>query len=252
MIRRPRGATARERLLAPSLLLLLLLLAPCVTAVDTPDTGPPLVAEVVDGDSLAVTLGGRRESVRLIGIDAPELSHPRRPVEFGAAEAMRFVRDRIGGRPVRLASDSKTGDRDDYGRLLRYVYLEDGTLLNELLIRSGHAFALVRYPFEMQQRFVEAEEQARRARLGLWQDDGLAELTWILERGRRPFRIWPTSNRDWAVAYAGRVRLHVRTAELIPLLTRLVGWSRRAGDAGLEDTLVADGFVPLPRTRDGD
>jgi micrococcal nuclease len=205
------------------------------------------VERVVDGDSLRVRLDGRDESVRLIGVDAPELSHPHRPVEFLAAEATEFMRDLTAERRVRLVADSLTGERDEYGRLLRYVYLEDGRLLNGLLIRSGHAYAFTRRPFEQEQRFLALEEQARRSGLGIWADDGLAELAWVLEQGRRPFRIWPTSNRDWAVAYGRRVRVHVRTSELIPLLIQLVRWTRELEPGSVEQRLEEEGFARFPR-----
>jgi len=242
-----RACGARHTAHLLSTPLIFLLLVACESGASSTQSRTLTVDKVIDGDSIVVTLDGRRESVRLIGLDAPELSHPRRPVEFWADEATQFVRARIAGKPVRLVADPQTGDRDDYGRLLRYVYLEDGTLLNELLIRSGHAFAFVHHPFEQQQRFLDAQEQAQRSGQGIWGEAGLAELRWILEQGRQSFRIWPTSNRDWAVAYAGRVRLHVRTAELIPLLTRLVQWSRPTDDGRIEESLAAEGFVPLPQ-----
>jgi micrococcal nuclease len=206
-----------------------------------------VVERVVDGDSLRVRFDGRDEPVRLIGVDAPELSHPDRPVEFLAVEATRLVRQLTAGGHVRLVADSMTGDRDDYGRLLRYVYLDDGRLLNAELIRAGHAYAFTRHPFEQEQRFLALEEQARRSGLGIWADGGLAELVWVLEQGRPPFRIWPTSNRDWAVAYGGLVRVHVRTSELIPLLIRLVRWTRELEPGSVEPRLEEEGFAPLRR-----
>jgi len=101
--------------------------------------------------------------VRYIGIDTPEI-HPR--LEHYGAEAAARNRDLVEGRVVRLESDQT--DRDRYGRLLRYVYV-DGLLVNAELVRLGYARA-VAYPPDTRYQHVlaRAEEEAKGAGRGLW------------------------------------------------------------------------------------
>jgi micrococcal nuclease len=130
------------------------------------------VARVVDGDTLLLTNQAR---VRLLGIDAPESVKLNHPVEPWGPEAAQFVRRAIGKRPVRLRFDRERVDR--YGRFLAYVWVRDPqsgqeVLLNEELLRAGLARATLQYRFAepMKRRFRAAEEEARRARRGLWSD----------------------------------------------------------------------------------
>lgn len=124
-----------------------------------------LVQRVVDGDTLLLA---NRDRVRLLGVDTPESVAPDRPVEpFGIAAA-EFTRLRVEGRRVRLGFDKERVDR--FGRILAYVYLEDGTMLNEELIRAGLSEAQLQYPYSaaMKRRFRTAESEAREAERGLW------------------------------------------------------------------------------------
>ncbi len=126
------------------------------------------VTRVVDGDTIQVQLAGVKEVVRLIGVDCPELHHPQRPVEAFAREAASFTRDAALGHKVKLEGGQGTRDRDRYGRLLRYVFLEDGTLLNEHIVSSGFGHVLTRYPFDRMEAFRKAERTAREKERGLW------------------------------------------------------------------------------------
>ncbi len=93
------------------------------------------VVKIVDGDTIKVKIGGSTETVRLIGVDTPETVHPNRPVEYFGKEASAFTKRMANGKSVRLEDDPECTNRDKYGRLLRYVYLPDGTMLNGLIIR---------------------------------------------------------------------------------------------------------------------
>src|SRR5512139_3444458 len=90
------------------------------------------VVRVVDGDTIKVKIGRVTETVRLIGVDTPETVHPNRPVEYFGREASTFTKRKAQGKRVWLEDDPECTNRDRYGRLLRYVYLPDGTLLNAL------------------------------------------------------------------------------------------------------------------------
>jgi len=127
------------------------------------------VTHVNDGDTIIVATPTGEETVRLIGADTPEVKDPRKPVQCYGPEASAHTKSLLGhGESVRLAPDPDDTDRDKYGRLLRYVYLADGTLLNAELIRDGYAFAYVVFPFSRLDDFHALEDQAHAASRGLW------------------------------------------------------------------------------------
>lgn len=127
------------------------------------------VARVVDGDTIVVFVGTGDEKVRLLGVDTPESVDPRRPVQCFGREAAEHARQLMAGKRVRLEADTSAGDRDSFGRMLRYVYLEDGTLVNEALIRDGYAHEYTyRKAYSLQLRFKEAELEAKQNGRGLW------------------------------------------------------------------------------------
>jgi micrococcal nuclease len=122
----------------------------------------------VDGDTIAVNMNGHSEKVRFVGIDTPETHKPNTPVQCYGPAAAAYTKATIGQQRVRLVSDPLSTDRDRYGRLLRYVYLPDGTDLNEQLIIKGYGFYYPYFPFTRSQRFDSDEQQAMAAHRGLW------------------------------------------------------------------------------------
>jgi len=126
------------------------------------------VLRVVDGDTLQVSLDGRAEKVRLIGVDTPESVDPRRPVQYFGKEAAAFTRSLASGKRVTLRGEDGAPGRDKYDRLLRYVFLPDGRLLNAEIIRLGYGHAYLRYPFSRMEEFRSHERRARAQHLGLW------------------------------------------------------------------------------------
>ena len=122
------------------------------------------VYRVADGDTVSVEPGiGGEDSVRLIGVDAPEVTDD----QPYAAEAASFAEDRLDGRRVRLEFDAE--ERDDYGRVLAYVYLPDSSMFNETLLREGLA-QVATFPPNTRyvSRFEGAQEEAREAGRGIW------------------------------------------------------------------------------------
>ena len=95
------------------------------------------VTRVVDGDTIQVTLNGESVGVRYLLIDTPETVDPRSGVQCMGREASAKNKELVEGRTVYLEKD--VTDRDRFGRLLRYVYLEDGRMVNEILSRDGFA-----------------------------------------------------------------------------------------------------------------
>lgn len=121
---------------------------------------------VIDGDTILVVRKGRYEKVRLIGVDTPETVHPSKKVEYFGKEASLFTRSMIKGKKVLLEYDWQK--RDKYGRLLAYVFLEDGTFLNAEIIKQGYGFAYTKYPFKYLDEFRQYEKDARENSRGLW------------------------------------------------------------------------------------
>lgn len=129
------------------------------------------VTNIVDGDTIKVDIDGAIETIRMIGINTPETVDPRRAVECFGKEASQKTRDLLEGKKVSLKSDLTQGDRDKYGRLLRFVFLEDGTNFGELLIREGYAYEYTyKKPYIYQYLYKEAQKFAQEHKSGLWAD----------------------------------------------------------------------------------
>lgn len=126
------------------------------------------ISQFVDGDTIAVDMNGHSEMVRFIGVDTPETHKPNTPVQCYGPEAAAFTKSFIGSQKVRLESDPLDTDRDRYDRLLRYVYLPDGTLVDEVLIEKGYGFAYLGFPFTKASQFAADQKTAQTAQAGLW------------------------------------------------------------------------------------
>lgn len=134
------------------------------------------VERVVDGDTFVLTTG---ERVRLIGVDTPETVKPGTEVQPYGKEASDFTKEKLTGQKVRLEFDVAETDR--YGRLLAYVYLEDGTFYNELLLREGYAQVMTVPPnVKYADHFLKVQQEAREAGRGLW---GIADDNHIKDKG---------------------------------------------------------------------
>lgn len=124
------------------------------------------VFRVVDGDTINVEINGQTESVRYIGIDTPETVDPRKPIQCFGVEASKKNKELVEGKMIRLEKDIT--DRDKYGRLLRYVWL-DNILVNQELVEQGFAKSSSYPPdIKYQDKFITAEKEARTNKLGLW------------------------------------------------------------------------------------
>lgn len=126
------------------------------------------VTRVIDGDTIVAEIGGESETVRLIGIDAPETTGTK-PQCFGT-EATDEAKAVLTGKKIRLEGDTQSGNRDQYDRLLRYVFLEDGTNFNKLMISEGFAreYTFKGLPYRYLSEFEQAQKDAKTAKRGLW------------------------------------------------------------------------------------
>ncbi len=128
-----------------------------------------VVVSVADGDTFDVEIEGKRDTVRLIGVDTPETKHPTKGVQCWGPEASDFTTSLLSvGTRVRLIRDVEARDR--YGRLLAYVFLaETNVFVNRELVRLGFARP---YPFEPntahKAAFADAAWEAQGGRRGLW------------------------------------------------------------------------------------
>lgn len=125
------------------------------------------VKRVVDGDTFVVNYEGKDEKVRLIGVDTPESVHPdeKKNTEFGK-EVSDFTKKMLSDKYVELEFD--VSQRDKYGRLLAYVYL-DGQMYNKMLLEKGYA-KIATFPPNVKyvDDFTVLQKQARESKVGLW------------------------------------------------------------------------------------
>lgn len=157
-------------------LLTLILIALPACADDPGEVLRGTVTWVHDGDTLEVENIG---TIRLIGIDTPERTNSGRDwylerQGISAAQqrqiyqtAKEFNIKHIKGESVTLSLDHPVRDR--YSRLLAYVHLDDGRILNRVLLEKGLAVVYRKFSFKRKEEFLQAEEQARHAKIGLWE-----------------------------------------------------------------------------------
>jgi len=142
------------------------------------------VVRVVDGDTLKVSYWGKEESIRLIGIDTPESRVNKKTkkdskrsgqdietiIEMGK-RATEYVESLVkAGDTITIEFDVQEMDR--YERLLGYVYLSNGEMLNEEIVKAGYANVMTIPPnVKYKDRFLRLYKHARERRIGLWEED---------------------------------------------------------------------------------
>lgn len=125
------------------------------------------VKYVYDGDTILLITGAK---VRYLGIDAPEIGRDGLESEYMALASRAFNRQLLGTSRVKLEFDQEKMDR--HGRLLAYAFLEDGTMVNALLVRKGLAHVLPTRPnLKYSSLLLGRQRQAMRERIGLWGKD---------------------------------------------------------------------------------
>ena len=127
------------------------------------------IVRVIDGDTFVIfNIYGSEEKIRLIGVNAPESrnSGKKKKEEFGE-ESKKYLTNLLKNAKVRLEFDVQRVDR--YGRTLAYVYLENGTFLNEYLVKNGYA-QVATFPPNVKYKdlFIDAQRYARENKTGLW------------------------------------------------------------------------------------
>lgn len=127
------------------------------------------VVKVTDGDTITIMKDNVAESVRLIGVDTPETVHPSKPVQCFGKEASAQTKSWLEGARVSIEIEASQGERDKYGRLLGYMFRDDGFFVNLELIKQGYAHEYTyNLPYQYQTEFKAAEQVAKAEGRGLW------------------------------------------------------------------------------------
>jgi micrococcal nuclease len=123
-----------------------------------------MVQKAVDGDTLRLQDG---RSVRLVGIDAPEIDHEKGNHQHMALEAWRFVSKLTNGKRIRLEKDQS--EHDSYGRILAYAFDSTGQMLNQQIVANGFAHVLYLQPdVKAYETLLGAQRQAMTNQQGKW------------------------------------------------------------------------------------
>lgn len=141
-----------------------------------------LVKRVIDGDTFELE---SKERVRMLGIDTPEKyesskldkdagrsGQDKKTLQKLGDLASQYTKKLIEGKRVQLVPEPNYEDKDVYGRLLRYVYLEDGTFINRKIVEDGYAYAYRKYKISQLDEFIRCENDARANKRGLWGEIG--------------------------------------------------------------------------------
>jgi micrococcal nuclease len=143
------------------------------------------VKYINDGDTILLADG---RSVRYLGVNAPEIDHTRQTAQPFGFEARALNADLLSGHTLRLEYDVER--LDDYGRTLAYVFLRDGSMVNERLLRSGLAFCLLKLPnVKYETRLLAAQRAAMQAQRGMWKDWREDSGRYIGNRNSRRFHL---------------------------------------------------------------
>ncbi len=146
----------------------LLIFVGCTQQVESA-TNIGTVIEVIDGDTVDLSIAGHRQRVRLIGIDTPETKHPSKPVQCFGPEATAFTKSLLlRGAEIRIERDTEA--RDTYDRLLVYLYrTSDNMFINLELVLQGYARVLTIEPnIAYIDKFVAASRDAHSNNRGMW------------------------------------------------------------------------------------
>ncbi len=128
------------------------------------------IIKIEDGDTVTVDWNGQKRTIRLIGMDTPEVVDPRKPVQCFGHEASARGHQLLENQTVKIETDPLVGEVDKYGRTLGYLFLPDGTLYNQAMIAEGyaHEYTYNKQTYKYQAQFKLAEEQAKTTEKGLW------------------------------------------------------------------------------------
>ena len=142
------------------------------------------VINIVDGDTIDIDVPDgayEKTRIRLLGIDTPETARSPQGAMYYGKEASEFAEKLCLDKEVTVLIDTVSRARDKYGRLLAYLVLADGTVVNELLVKEGFAYADLRFAHSRYQKYAQMQDVAVREKRGLWENVKQEDLpTWLL------------------------------------------------------------------------
>ena len=191
------------------------------------------VIRIVDGDTIEVKLpDGAIEKVRFIGIDTPETVDPRKPVECFGKEASAKMEGLVEDKTVRLER-KENENRGNYGRLLRYVYV-DNLFVNAEMIKQGYAYAYIKYPFDskLMEEFTQYEKEAKEKELGLWSPEACAVNATQTNTSKSKEVKYPTE-QDIDYSSPNIVNSEEQTADIFPKTENGLLWLGGIGAIGM-------------------
>ena len=135
------------------------------------------VTSVVDGDTIKIDYSGIETSLRLIGINAPEINNSYTMVQCYGTESAKYLTGLLSGKSVKIEVDPTQDSVDDYNRLLRYVYLE-GEDIGLKMVSGGYAREYTyNNPYNKQSEYKNAEASAKQNKNGQWADSVCANTS---------------------------------------------------------------------------
>jgi micrococcal nuclease len=145
------------------------------------------VAAIIDGDTIDLAIPDAdypTTRVRLLGVDTPETQNPQTGVMYYGPEASAFTRKLCENQQVTVLLDPVADQRDKYERLLAYIRLPDGSILNQRLIAEGFAYADLRFEHSFSDQYAQLQEDVIRDKIGLWKDVTRTQLPQWLRKQR--------------------------------------------------------------------
>ena len=217
---------------------------------EEPETALYDVVRVVDGDTFIIDYNGTEERVRLLLVDTPESVHPdaERNVPYGKV-ASEFTTNYLDGKQVSLEFDVQ--ERDQYGRLLAYVYVGD-VMLKELLLSEGHATVSVYQPnVKYVDQFRELEAQAKAAKVGIWTEEMFSEpVVSSTAPVEQPVE-QPVIEEPIATPIAGAYIANANTGKFHYASCSSVGQMNESNKVpySSRDAAAGDGYIPCKRCK---
>jgi micrococcal nuclease len=209
------------------------------TEVDFALTTQAIVIKHTDGDTFDVLIQKppnrlkNRETIRLLGVDAPEFNRSGDP-EYFAVEASEYTKNRVYNRKVYLSFDFRLRDR--YDRVLAYVYLENGSCLNAELLQYGYAQLFTGEKYRFHEEFQLLEEVARENKTGLWTEkEKSVFITDIFNEGYEEHIIIknttdkPVDLSNWKIVDSSNTMMVIPKGAVLPSQQTLVIYSGHNG-----------------------
>jgi endonuclease YncB( thermonuclease family) len=145
------------------------------------------IASVIDGDTIDLAIPDAKyptTRVRLLGVDTPETKNPKTGVMYYGPEASAFTKKMCENQQVTVILDTVADQRDKYGRLLAYIRLPDGSILNQRLIAEGFGYADLRFEHSFSEQYAVLQGEVIRNKKGLWESVNRAQFPEWLRRER--------------------------------------------------------------------